>query len=274
MTWTFKLRRDVKWHDGRPFTAHDVDFTFNRIIYNHDIPASSRPAFHFRFLNDSGEWEESPMTVAALDDYTVQFVLPVPFAPFLRSMGTSIYPKHILEKHVNDGAFTSTWDIETEPDEIIGTGPFTIDDYIPGDRVVMKRNPNYWLKDDAGNRLPYLEEVVHLIVPDFEAELAKFQSEESDIHGVLGQEISLLGPLQEEGNFTIFRRGPGFGTTFLGFNLNSGSNPESGQPVRRHQRSWNGSRTRDSVRPWLTAWTRERSSPMSSMAPPTPSGHP
>ena len=230
MTWTFKLRRDVKWHDGRPFTAHDVDFTFNRIIYNHDIPASSRPAFHFRFLNDSGEWEASPMTVAALDDYTVQFVLPVPFAPFLRSMGTSIYPKHILEKHVNDGTFTSTWDIETDPAEIIGTGPFTIDDYIPGDRVVMKRNPNYWLKDDAGNRLPYLEEVVHLIVPDFEAELAKFQAEESDIHGVLGQEISLLEPLQEEGNFTIFRRGPGFGTTFLGFNLNSGSNPESGQP--------------------------------------------
>ena len=229
-TWTFNLRRDVNWHDGQPFTAHDVDFTFNRIIYNHDIPASSRPAFHFRFLNDEGEWEESPMTVAALDDHTVQFVLPVPFAPFLRSMGTSIYPKHILEKHVNDGTFTSTWDIETDPAEIVGTGPFTIDSYVPGDRVVMKRNPNYWLKDDAGNSLPYLEEVVHLIVPDFDAELAKFQSEESDIHGVLGQELSLLEPLQEEGNFTIFRRGPGFGTTFLGFNLNSGRNPESDQP--------------------------------------------
>ena len=230
MTWTFNLRKDVNWHDGRPFTAHDVDFTFNRIIYNHDIPASSRPAFHFRFLNDRGEWEESPMTVVALDDHTIQFVLPVPFAPFLRSMGTSIYPKHILEKHVNDGTFTSAWDIETDPAEIIGTGPFTIDSYVPGDRVVMKRNPNYWLKDDAGNSLPYLEEVIHLIVPDFEAELAKFRSEESDIHGVLGQELSLLEPLQEEGNFTIFRRGPGFGTTFLGFNLNSGSNPESGQP--------------------------------------------
>ena len=94
----------------------------------------------------------------------------------------------------------------------------------------MKRNPNYWLKDDAGNSLPYLEEVVHLIVPDLEADLAKFQSEESDVHGVLGQELSLLEPLQEEGNFTIFRRGPGFGTTFLGFNLNSDRNPESDQP--------------------------------------------
>ena len=126
LTWTFHLRRDVTWHDGQPFTAHDVDFTFNRIIYNHDIPASSRPSFHFRYLDEaSGTWQESPMTVTALDDYTVQCVLPVPFAPFLRSMGTAIYPKHILEAHVDDGTFASTWDIDTDPSEVIGTGPFT-----------------------------------------------------------------------------------------------------------------------------------------------------
>ena len=52
LTWTFHIRRDVKWHDGEPFTAHDVDFTFNRIIYNDEIPASSRPAFNFRFLDE------------------------------------------------------------------------------------------------------------------------------------------------------------------------------------------------------------------------------
>ena len=104
LTWTFHLRRDVTWHDGEPFTAHDVEFTFNRIIYNHDIPASSRPTFHFRFLNEkAGEWEETLMTVRALDDYTVECVLPVPFATFLRSMGTSIYPRHILESHIDDG---------------------------------------------------------------------------------------------------------------------------------------------------------------------------
>ena len=133
MTWTFHLRRGVKWHDGEPLTAHDVDFTFNRIIYNHDIPASSRPAFHFRFLDEeSGKWQESPMTVRALDDYTVECVLPVPFAAFLRAMGTAIYPKHILGKHVDDGTFASTWDIDTDPAEVIGTGPFTIESYVPG----------------------------------------------------------------------------------------------------------------------------------------------
>ena len=231
LTWIFHLRNDVSWHDGEPFTAHDVDFTFNRIIYNHDIPASSRPAFHFRFLDEeSGEWKEEPMTVTALDDYTVECVLPGPFAPFLRSMGTVIYPKHILEKHVDDGTFTSTWDIDTDPAEIVGTGPFTIASYEPGERVVMRRNPGYWLKDDTGNSLPYLDEIVHVIVPDLEAELAKFLAGESDVHGVLGEEYARLVPLQKDGNFTIYRRGPTFGTTFLGFNMNPGRNPDTGEP--------------------------------------------
>ena len=231
LTWTFRLRTDIKWHDGQPFTAHDVDFTFNRIIYNHDIPASSRPSFHFRvFDEETGRWEESPMTVTALDDYTVECVLPAPFAPFLRSMGTAIYPKHILEQHVDDGTFASTWDIDTNPAEVIGTGPFTIESYVPGERVVMRRNPSYWLEDDAGNRLPYLDRVVHVIVPDLEEELVRFRAGESDYHGVLGEELAELEPLQKEGNFTIYRRGPAFGTTFLGFNMNPGKNPDTGEP--------------------------------------------
>ena len=230
MTWTFHLRDDVRWHDGEPFTAHDVDFTFNRIIYNHDIPASSRPAFHFRFLNEAtGKWEESPMTVRALDDFTVECVLPLPFAPFLRSMGTAIYPKHILEKHIDDGTFVSTWDIGTDPAQVIGTGPFTIESYVPGERVVMRRNPDYWLRDGEGNSLPYLDRVVHVIVPELEDELAKFLAGDADAHGILGEELPKLEPLQEEGNFTIYKRGPTFGTTFLTFNMNPGENPETGE---------------------------------------------
>ena len=231
LTWTFYIRRDVTWHDGEPFTAHDVDFTFNRIIYNHDIPASSRPTFHFRSIDEeTGQWQESPMTVRALDEYTVECVLPVPFAPFLRSMGTAIYPRHILEKHVDDDSFTETWDIDTDPGEIIGTGPFTIESYEPMSRVVMRRNPDYWLKDEAGNSLPYLDLIVHNIVPGLETELAKFLAGESDSHGVLGEEFADLEPQQEEGNFTIYKRGPAFGTTFLGFNMNPGKNSETGDP--------------------------------------------
>ena len=65
LTWTFHLRQDVRWHDGQPFTAHDVDFTFNRITYNHDIASSDSATFHFRVQDKNGGWQESPMTVRA-----------------------------------------------------------------------------------------------------------------------------------------------------------------------------------------------------------------
>ena len=238
LTWTFNLRRDVTWHDGQPFTAHDVEFTFNKIIYNDDIPASSRPAFTFRYMED-GEWTQGEMTVTALDDYTVFCELPVSFAPFLRSMGTAIYPKHILEPYVDEGAFATTWDITTDPAEIIGTGPFTISLYAPDERVVLKPNPDYWLKDDDGNSLPYLDEIIQIIVPDLETELIKFRAGETDVHGVLGEDYAALEPLQEDENFTIHKRGPNFGTTFLVFNMNSGANPETGEPyVAAEKLNW------------------------------------
>ena len=239
LAWTFHLRRDVSWHDGAPFTAHDVDFTFNRIIYNDDINSSDRDAFTFRYISEeTGEWTEGRMTVAALDDYTVQFVLPVPFAPFLRSMGNAVYPKHILEPYVDAGTFEDVWDINADPSEVIGTGPFTIVQYAPGDRLTLRRNPGYWMKDSAGNSLPYVDEVVYHIVADFEEELALFQAGEADVHGVLGEEYPTLEPLQEEGNFMLYRRGPSFGTTLLAFNMNPGTNADGEPYVRPEALAW------------------------------------
>ncbi len=231
LTWTFKLRRDVRWHDGEPFTARDVDFTFNQIIYNDDIPASSRDAFTFRFQDaESGQWREARMSVTAIDDSTVRFDLPVSFAPFLRSMGTAIYPRHVLEQHVEDGTFAEVWGIETDPAEIIGTGPFTIERYDPGEELVLRRNADYWLRDAAGNSLPYLDSVNIDYVADFDAELELFLAGEVDVHGVLGEEYADLKTREQAGDFTIFQRGPAFGSTFLTFNMNPGQNPETGQP--------------------------------------------
>ena len=178
------------------------------------------------------------MTVTAPDDYTVQFVLPVPFAPFLRSMGNTVYPKHILEPYVDAGTFEDVWGINANPSEVIGTGPFTIVQYAPGDRLTLQRNPGYWMKDSAGNSLPYVDEVVYHIVADFEEELALFQAGEADMHGVLGEEYPTLEPLQEEGNFTLYRRGPGFGTTFLAFNMNQGTNADGEPYVRPEALAW------------------------------------
>ena len=237
LVWTFKLREDVRWHDGTPFTARDVDFTFNKILFNEDIPSPDGASFRLRFQNDAGEWQEEWIAVTALDDYTVQCVLPVPFATFIRAMGTAIYPRHILESYVDNGTFEEVWDIDSDPSEVIGTGPFTITEYVPEESVTLRRHPDYWLQDAEGNTLPYLDEIRYLIVPDFEAELVLFKSGETDYHGVLGEEYEELKAMEESGNFTIHRRGPTFGSTFITFNQNPESDPETGDPLVAPEKS-------------------------------------
>ena len=231
LTWTFHLRKDVRWHDGEPFTAHDVDFTFNRIIYNNDIPASSRSSFNFRFLDEeSGEWKEAQMTVTALDDHTVECVLPVSFRPIPPLHGH----RDISQAHPREarGRRHLRLDVGYRHGPVRGRRhrPLHYRKLRSGRaRGHAAQPPTTGLKDDAGNGLPYLDEVIHFIVPDFEAELAKFLTGEADSHGVLGEELAELEPLQEEGNFTIYRRGPAFGTAFLGFNMNPGKNPDTGE---------------------------------------------
>ena len=271
--WTFHLRRDVTWHDGEPLTAHDVEFTFNRIIYNDDIPTTSREAFIFVYTDEAtGEQKDGRMTVTALDDYTVRFVLPVSYAPFLRSMGSAIYPRHILGPYVDAGTFQEVWDVESDPSEVVGTGPFTIASYTPGERVTLRRNPDYWKRDSAGNSLPYIDEIVYLVVDNLEEELALFQAGRTDAHGVLGEEYPVLEPLQEEGGFTIHRRGPGFGTTFLTFNVHPGANRTAWRT--RGPRRGHGSTRSSSGRRSRTAWTRSGSLRRRSAASATRNGRP
>ena len=231
LTWTFHLRNDVYWHDGVAFTAHDVAFTFNSVIYNDDIPASDRGAFTFRVPEgDSGQRVVRRITVTAVDDHTVRFELPTPSAPFLRTMTVAILPRHILEPRVKDGTFKETWDIQADPIDVIGTGPFTIAGYQPGQRITLRRNNDYWLRDADGNVLPYLDEIVHIIVPTLDAGLASFVAGEADFHGVLGRQYAELARQQAADNFTIHSRGPGFGTTFLALNMNPGRNADTGEP--------------------------------------------
>ena len=231
LVWTFYLRQDVRWADGAPFSADDVVFTFSRIIYNDAIPASARPGLTIRYRDDTTQaWKKGQLKVEKIDDHTVRVTLPVPFAPFLRAMGTSIYPRHILEKHVDDGTFTSTWDVGTRPGAIIGTGPFVIERYDAGERIVLKRNPRYWQRDAAGNALPYLDRIVYLVVPNQATALLKFQAGETDFLEVAGEHYPILKPQETAKNFTLYKRGPNFGTTFLALNMNAGKNPNNDAP--------------------------------------------
>jgi peptide/nickel transport system substrate-binding protein len=221
LTWTFHLRQDVKWFDGQPLTADDVVFTFNDLIYNPDIPSSSRDIYTV-----DGE----PFKVSKVDDFTVQFILPVKFAPFLRGMSQGILPKHILEKSVQEKKFNFTWGIDTDPKEIIGTGPFQLTQYIPGQKLVFKRNPHYWKTSEEGDQLPYLDELIFMIVQNTDIELLKFMEGSLDALDLRGMDYSIVKPLEDQRNFTVYDLGPAMGSNFVVFNLNSAVNPNTKKP--------------------------------------------
>ncbi|MBM3273710.1 MAG: ABC transporter substrate-binding protein, partial [Candidatus Sericytochromatia bacterium] len=220
-TYTFTLRKGLKWSDGAPLTADDVDFTFNSVIFNMDIPTDWR---------DIIQVDNKLPTVKKLDELRIQVTTPKPFAPFLRTFAVlPLLPRHQLEgpvttKDPKSGKpmFNQTWTLSTDVTKIAGNGPFTFAEFKPGERIVYKKNPNYWRVDGQGNRLPYLDKFVILIVKDQNAGILKFQSGETDLLFVdaplRGQDFGALKPQEQPGNFTIYKAGPDFGTLYLTFN--------------------------------------------------------
>lgn len=221
LNWTFYLRRDVFFNDGKQFTADDVVFTFMDLIFNDDIPSSARDIFTI---------DGQAITVEKVDDFTVHFSLPLKFAPFLRSLSQAILPKHKLEQFVKDKTFNHAWGIDTKENQIVGTGPFMLSKYQPGQRIIFKRNPYYWKKSKDGHSLPYLDKIVYLIVQNSDVTLLKFLEGSIDVYALGGKDFPLLKPMDLEKNFTIYNLGPTFGSQFLFFNQNPGVNPKTHEP--------------------------------------------
>jgi len=221
LKWTFYLRKDVYWNDGHPFTADDVVFTFNELIFNPDIPSSARDIFTI-----NGE----PFEVTKIDDHTVSFILPVKFAPFLRGMTQGILPKHILKEAVERNEFNHTWGINTDPKEIVGTGPFKLVRYDHGQRLIFERNSYYWKESSEGDQLPYLDKIIYLIVQSADVQLLKFLEGTIDSYGLRGMDFPLLKPLEQKNDFTVYDLGPDTGSNFIVFNLNPGVSPQTGKP--------------------------------------------
>lgn len=209
--WKFFLRKGVTWSDGTAFTADDVVFTYNRLIYNPDIPTSSRDVLTI---------EGKTIKVRKIDEYTVEFTLPERFAPFLSLMGQEILPKHKLKGYIEKGFFNSCWGVNEKPENIVGTGPYRIKEYRPAEWVILERNDRYWMRDSRGTGLPYIRRIVFLIIADVNTAVLKFKTGEIDIISVRGQDFPLLKPFEKTQNFTIYNLGPSLGSEFLTFNQN------------------------------------------------------
>jgi peptide/nickel transport system substrate-binding protein len=223
-TWTFRLRKNLRWSDGAPLTADDVVFTWNDVIFNPKIDNVMRDPFTIN---------GKKFTIKKLDDLTVQVTTPEVFAPFLATFGTvSIIPKHILGKSVADGTFSSAYGVNSKPDEVVGSGPYRLREYKAAQYTILERNPYFLEVDPKGTRLPYFDDVIFTVVPDFDAMSLRFLSKESDVDDdVLPYQYDTFRAAANQGKFKLLEPGVGLEMEFLCFNENTNVNPQTGKPL-------------------------------------------
>jgi peptide/nickel transport system substrate-binding protein len=210
--YTLQLRRGIRFSDGHPMDADDVVFTF-RVYLDERTRSTQRD-----LLIVHGK----PIVVRKIDTHTVQFELSAPYASAERLFdGVSILPRHLLLKAYQDGRIARAWGIETPPDQIAGLGPFRLKAYVPGERVVLERNPWYWKSDRDGQRLPYLEGLLFHFVPSEELQTIRFLAGELSVIDRLGAANFLEVKKRERSRgVRVYDAGPGLEYQFLVFNLN------------------------------------------------------
>jgi peptide/nickel transport system substrate-binding protein len=210
--YTLHLRHGLQFSDGQPFTADDVVFTF-QVYLDEKIHSPQRD-----LLIVGGK----PISVQKIDAATVQFELAQPYAAAERIFDSlAMLPRHLLQTAYQAGTFSQAWGISTPATQFAGLGPFRLKEYVPGERIILERNPYYWKEDHSGNRLPYLDETVFLFVPSEDAQAIRFQSGDTDVLSRFSsQNFSVLEKQQRAKNYHLFDLGPGLEYNFLFFNLN------------------------------------------------------
>lgn len=152
----FRLREDVRWHDGEPTTAEDVAFTFRR-AKDPRVPFANRSYF--------ARWD----SVEVVGPYTLRFHVRPTYALLLGWANTPVMPEHVLGAVADTALRTHPFGTRSP----VGNGPFRFVEHRPGERWVFEANPDF--PEELGGR-PYLDRIVYRVVPDPAARMAELRS--------------------------------------------------------------------------------------------------
>jgi peptide/nickel transport system substrate-binding protein len=231
-TWTFKLRKGLLWSDGQPLTADDVVFTFNDVVYNTNIVNVTADG-----VRENGK----NFVVSKVDDSTVQIVTPDVYAPMMDAIyNVYILPRHKLAQSVANNGFTAAYGVDSNPQDVVGSGPFRLKQYKSGESTLLERNPYFWEVDKKGQRLPYFDNIIYTVVPDMKTISLRFLNGESDVNEVvLPDQYDHYKEESAKGRFQLLDLGVGPERGFLWFNENTNVNAKTGKPcVEPKKQKW------------------------------------
>jgi len=195
--FTIKVRAGISFTDGTPVDA-------DAIIYNLNATSSGlliKPATKDLARNEDGtlvieKIDDMSFTLATGKDGDAGSSLPWPTFPYLLTtqLGLVASPKWL------DAVKAGT----AKPDQPIGSGPFTFVSYAPGDKMVVKKNPNYWMKDKDGVQLPYLDQIEFRVITDSKVRQSALESGEVDL--IATSDTNAIKPLSENSSFVWTRQ--------------------------------------------------------------------
>ncbi len=213
LSYTFTLRRDVRFSDGAPFTSADVLFTA-KVLYD---PVVNSPIASAMLVGGK------PLAFAAADDFTVTMTLPGPYAPGLRLLDAMpILPRHKLEAALAAGKLGESWRAGTPVSELAGLGPFILTEHVAGQRLVFARNPHYWRRDEHGAQLPHLDGLAVVIAPDQNTEALRMGAGEIDLMSngdIRPEDYVTFKQASDQGRLRLVDVGVGLDPNLLWFNL-------------------------------------------------------
>ena len=219
----YYLRDNMFWttSDGKvrvPVTADDPIFWYDEI---HGDAALRTSGYAAQFVTmDDGS--EKRITIHKVDRLTFEFHLPKVDANPLLSTNMNFGPKYIYEKAKKERGIEGVLNvlsIDTDLKTLPSMGPMHIVEYTPGVRIVMKRNPNYWKKDENGVVLPYYETAIYKVVGDLNAENLLFKSGQVDYINVRHENLEEYIN-KEDKNYTVYDGGTSLGSDYITFNQN------------------------------------------------------